>query len=67
MMNKKSSDGRIWTGAFTDNGLRAPEISWHFNDKDEAIKIAKQFNQVFIWDHKNCLAIITGGTGIRKK
>ena len=62
IMNKKSSDGKSYAGKFEDT----PEISWHFDNKEEAIKIAKQYNQISIWDWEACDEIKTGGTGRRK-
>lgn len=65
MMSEKSSDGKVYAGAFTDGGVRAPEISWHFADRGRAIAIAKKYNQVSIWDWSIMDAIETGGTGRR--
>ena len=52
MMCNMSSDGKVWAGAFTDGGVRAPEISWHFKDRDEAVRIGEQYNQVNVFDWK---------------
>lgn len=58
----KSDDGKVSLGKFEG----APEISFHFKSRSEAIKYAKRFNQISIWDWENMLPIGTGGTGERK-
>lgn len=62
IMNKQSSDGKSYAGKFEGT----PEISWHFDNKEAAIKIARQYNQISIWDWGACDEIKTGGTGRRK-
>ena len=42
-----------------------PEVSFHVKDKSVAIKKAKKYNQIGIWDWKNDATIETGGTGKR--
>ena len=42
-----------------------PEISFHVKDKSVAIKKAKKYDQIGIWDWKNDSTIETGGTGKR--
>lgn len=57
-----SSDGRVSAGKFEST----PEISFHVPDRATAIALAKKYNQISIWDWKNCDEIKTGGTGRRK-
>lgn len=57
-----SSDGRVSAGKFEST----PEISFHVSSREEAIKLAQKYNQISIWDWKNCNEIKTGGTGRRK-
>ena len=57
-----SSDGRVSAGKFEST----PEISFHVKSREEAIRLAKKYNQISIWDWKNCDEIKTGGTGRRK-
>lgn len=57
-----SSDGRTYAGKFEGT----PEISFHCNDRKQAIAYAKANNQISIWDWENCEEIKTGGTGRRK-
>ena len=54
-----SADGITYLGFF-DGGA---EISWRIADKKTAIRLAKQFNQVAVWDWKKCDCIATDGTG----
>ena len=42
-----------------------PEISFNVKSKDEAIKLAKKYNQISVWDWKECKEIKTGGSGRR--
>lgn len=58
---KVSSDGKVLAGKFEGT----PEISFHTNSKSSAIKLAKKYNQISIWDWGNCDEIKTGGTGKR--
>ena len=39
------------------------DISNHFSDKDEAIRLGRKRNQISVWDVKNGKEILTGGTG----
>lgn len=57
-----SSDGRVSAGKFEST----PEISFHVASREQAIALAKKYNQISIWDWKNCDEIKTGGTGRRK-
>lgn len=56
-----SSDGKTLAGKFEET----PEISFHCNDRATAIRLAKKYNQISIWDWGNCDEIKTGGTGER--
>ena len=56
-----SSDGKTAAGKFEST----PEVSFHVNSKREAVRLAKKYNQISIWDWKNCDVIETGGTGRR--
>lgn len=56
-----SSDGRVLAGKFEGT----PEISFHVDSKVTAIGLAKKYNQISVWDWKNCDEIKTGGTGRR--
>ena len=56
-----SSDGRTMAGKFEGT----PEISFHCNDRSTAIRLAKKYNQISIWDWGSCDVIDTGGTGRR--
>jgi len=56
-----SSDGKTLAGKFEDT----PEVSFHVDNKGTAIKLAKKYNQISIWDWGNCDEIKTGGTGRR--
>lgn len=58
----KTDDGKVSLGKFEGE----PEHSFHFKSKSEAIKYAKKYNQISIWDWENMLPIETGGTGRRK-
>ena len=58
---KFSSDKKVCAGKFEST----PEISFHFKDKNEAIKLAKKYNQISVWDWEECREIKTGGTGRR--
>ena len=57
-----SSDGRTSAGKFEST----PEISFHVASREQAIALAKKYNQISVWDWKNCDEIKTGGTGRRK-
>ena len=57
-----SSDGRVSAGKFEST----PEISFHVKDRETAVRLAKKYNQISVWDWKNCDEIKTGGTGRRK-
>ena len=61
MFAEISVDGIAYAGKFECY----PEISFHIKDKGIAIKYAKMFNQISIWDWKNADCIATGGTGRR--
>ena len=61
MFKAMSSDGKIYCGVFYHN----PEISFHFADFESAVKMAKKFNQVSIWNWKIGDEYKTGGTGKR--
>lgn len=56
-----SSDGKTLAGKFEGT----PEISFHCNDRATAVRLAKKYNQISIWDWGNCDEIKTGGTGRR--
>ena len=61
MFAELSSDGIAYAGKFEGT----PEVSYHISNKKTAIRLAKKFNQISIWDWKNGDTIETGGTGIR--
>lgn len=61
MFSEVSEDGKTYVGKFEGSA----EVSFLFADKLTAIKYAKMFNQVSVWDWKNCEEIKTGGTGRR--
>lgn len=46
------SDGKVYL-----------DVSTHVKSKSEAIKLGKQYDQIAIWDNKNCAEISTGGSG----
>ena len=56
-----SSDGIVSAGKFEST----PEISFHVASREQAIALAKKYNQISIWDWKDCNEIKTGGTGRR--
>lgn len=56
---KVSSDKIVSAGKFEGT----PEISFNVKDKNTAIKLAKKYNQISIWDWKEQKEIRTGGTG----
>lgn len=60
MFTEVSSDGIVYAGVFGN-----PEISFHFANLETAIRYAKKFNQISVWDWKNGCEIKTGGTGAR--
>ena len=57
-----SSDGRTLAGKFEGT----PEISFHVPDRATAIRLARKYNQISIWDWENGDEIRTGGTGRRR-
>lgn len=61
MFAEVSADGKTYAGKFEGTA----EVSFYFTDKLTAIKYAKMFNQISIWDWKNSDEIKTGGTGKR--
>lgn len=61
MFTESSTDGNVYAGKFEST----PEISFHFSDKAMAIRYAKMFNQISIWDWNAGHDIKTGGTGAR--
>ena len=54
-----SSDGKVLAGKFEGT----PEVSFHCNSRATAVKLAKKYNQISVWDWKNQVEIKTGGTG----
>lgn len=62
MFSEASSDGIAYAGKFDGTA----EVSFHFANKLTAIKYAKMFNQISIWDWSAMDEIKTGGTGIKK-
>lgn len=56
-----SSNGKTYAGKFEST----PEISFHCNNREQAIAYAKANNQISIWDWEKCEEIKTGGTGRR--
>lgn len=56
-----SSDGKTLAGKFEGT----PEISFHCNDRATAVRLARKYNQISIWDWGACDEIKTGGTGRR--
>ena len=56
-----SSDGESYAGKFESE----PEISFHFDNLSDAIRMAKKYNQISIWDWEKGEPIDTGGTGRR--
>ena len=61
MFAEISTDGVAYAGKFDGTA----EVSYHIKNKLTAIKYAKMFNQISIWDWKNSKEIPTGGTGKR--
>ena len=59
---KYAVDHITHAGKFEDT----PEISFRFLDKSMAMRLARRFNQISIWDWKEGDNIYTGGTGRRK-
>ena len=57
-----SSDGKTLAGKFEGT----PEISFHVNDLQTALALARKYNQISIWDWANDTDISTGGTGRRR-
>jgi len=58
----QSSDGVASAGKFENT----PEISFNVKSQKQAISLAKDHNQISIWDWKNGEEIKTGGTGRRR-
>ena len=56
-----SSDGKVCAGKFEGT----PEVSFNVKDKGTAMRLAKKYNQISIWDWKNADEIKTGGSGRR--
>jgi len=56
-----SSDGESYAGKFQSE----PEISFHVSSLEDAIRLAKKYNQISIWDWATGDSIDTGGTGRR--
>lgn len=56
-----SSDGVTSAGKFEGT----PEVSFNVSSLDEAVRLAKKYNQISIWDWENLREIETGGTGRR--
>lgn len=54
-----SSDGKTCGGKFEGT----PEISFHVSNRSTAIRLAKKYNQISVWDWENANEIKTGGTG----
>ena len=61
MFSELSCDGETYLGKFGG----APEVSWRFESKKLAKRLARAFNQISIWDWKHSKEIKTGGTGKR--
>ena len=57
-----SSDGIVSAGKFEGT----PEISFHVSSREVAEQLAREFNQISIWDWNACDSIDTGGTGRRR-
>lgn len=57
-----SSDGKTLAGKFEET----PEVSFHVDSRRTAVRLAKKYNQISIWDWGNCDEIKTGGTGRRR-
>ncbi len=58
------SDPRCVLGTwFNDDGNTYLDVSAVFSDQDTAIQLAKEYNQIAIWDLKESQEITTGGTG----
>lgn len=57
-----SSDGKVLAGKFEST----PEVSFHCSSRATAIRLAKKYNQISIWDWGKCDEIKTGGTGRRR-
>jgi hypothetical protein len=54
-----SSDKKVLAGKFEGT----PEVSFHVNSREKAVELAKKYNQISVWDWKDCNEIKTGGTG----
>ena len=57
-----SSDGKVSAGKFEGT----PEVSFHCPNRATAIRMARKYNQISVWDWKNQVEIETGGTGRRR-
>ena len=62
MFAEFSMDGRAYVGFFDG----CAEISYRIADKLTAVKLARMYNQIAIWDWKNSECIATNGTGRAK-
>ena len=58
-----SSDGRTAAGKFGGS----PEISFHVPDRATALRLARKYNQISVWDWEKADEIKTGGTGRRRR
>ena len=56
-----SSDGIASAGKFGGE----PEVSFHVDDRATAVRLAKKYNQISVWDWAAGDEIKTGGTGRR--
>ena len=52
-------DGITYAGKF--DGV--PELSWCIKDKRTALQLARDYNQISVWDWAHGCEILTGGTG----
>ena len=59
---KASSDGKSSAGKYEGT----PEVSFHVESREEAVRLAKKYNQISVYDWKTDNLIFTGGTGRRK-
>lgn len=57
-----SSDGKTLAGKFEGT----PEVSFHVDNRRTAVRLARKYNQISVWDWENCDEIKTGGTGERR-
>lgn len=56
-----STDRKTYAGKFGG----APEVSFHFANREDAVRMAKKYNQISVWDWSMMDEITTGGTGRR--